>query len=351
MSRLERALNGVPRRPLALLLATLLAANAVAWLAAIGLATARPGTLALAGLAWILGARHAFDVDHIAAIDNVTRKLRHEGERPVAVGFFFALGHSSIVVALCAAVALGARGLAPRFSELSAFGGVFGTAVSAAFLTFIGLVNLRVLRQLVCAWRAQGRAGAPDGAHEQEIGALLDQRGLFARAFRFLLARVSRSWHMYPIGALFGLGFDTATEIAILGISAGLATTAAFPLWGILVFALLFTAGMTLIDSLDGVVMLRAYHWAIRDARRRLSFNAVITGMAACLATVIGALEWVQLLAARLGSDGPLRTWLGGLDFGAIGFAVVLAMLATWGIAAAWERMRLAPARRAELND
>jgi high-affinity nickel-transport protein len=327
MTRLERALHGIPRRPLGVLLLALLAANAAAWLGALALATLQAGVVGLAGLAWVLGARHAFDVDHIAAIDNVTRKLRHEGDRPVAVGFFFALGHSSVVVALCALIALGARGLAPRFGELSDFGGFFGTGVSAAFLTFIGLTNILVLRQLLRAASAQRRACAAP-AEEEHVGALLQQRGLFARAFSFLLRRVSRSWHMYPIGVLFGLGFDTATEIAILGISAGLATNAAFPLWGILVFALLFTAGMTLVDSLDGVLMLRAYHWAADDLRRRLRFNTIITAMAAGLATVIGSLEWVELLASRLRGAGALRAWLERLDYGVLGIAAVAAMLA-----------------------
>lgn len=343
MRQLDTLLQGIPRRPLAALLLTLLAFNLLSWLAAFGLASIQPGILGLAGLAWVFGARHAFDVDHIAAIDNVTRKLRQEGKRPVAAGFFFALGHSSIVVALSTAVALGARGIQTRFDGFSAFGSVFGTGVSAAFLTLIGLLNLVVLWQLVGAWQALSGGRDSSALQQKDINALLDRRGLFARLFRFLFRRVNHSWQMYPIGALFGLGFDTATEIAILGISATLASSADFPLWGIMIFPFLFTAGMTLLDSLDGLVMLRAYQWALTDALRRLYFNVVITAMAVATALMIGTLEWLQLLGPRLGAEGVFWRWLDGLDFGMVGVAVVLLMLLTWALAIAYYRLRIAP--------
>jgi high-affinity nickel-transport protein len=350
MNYLEQALHGIPRRPLAVLLLTLLAANVVSWLAAFGLAAIQPGILGLAGLAWVFGARHAFDVDHVAAIDNVTRKLRQEGRRPVAVGFFFALGHSTVVIALSAVIALGARGFKSQFGEFSKFGGIFGTGVSATFLTLIGLINLVVLWQMVKVYRDYRRGHGTQVLREENIDALLDQRGFFAGIFRFLFRRVSRSWHMYPFGVLFGLGFDTATEIAILGISATLATTSTFPLWGIMIFPFLFTAGMTLMDSLDGLVMLRAYHWALSDALRRLYFNTIITAMAVCVALLIGTLEWLQILSPGLGGKGPFWAWLDDLDFGTIGFAVVLIMLATWALSIAYYRLRVAPRAALESN-
>lgn len=343
MKELDRILQGVPRKPLKRLLLILLAFNLLSWLGTFGLATVEPGILGLAGLAWIFGARHAFDVDHIAAIDNVTRKLRHEGKRPVGVGFFFALGHSSVVIALSAVIALGARGLHTRFGDLSQFGSLFGTGVSAAFLTLIGLINLAVLWQLLRAYRAYRQGGGAQALRGEDIDTLLERRGLFARAFRFLFRQVGHSWHMYPLGVLFGLGFDTATEIAILGISATLATTSDFPLWGIVIFPLLFTAGMTLMDSLDGLVMLRAYHWALSDAVRRLYFNTIITAMAVGTALVIGTLEWLQLLGPHLSLTGAFRGWLDGLDFGTIGIAVVVLMFATWALAIAYYRVRVAP--------
>ncbi len=347
MRAIDRVLQGIPRRPLALLLLGLLALNALSWAAALGLARLQSGILALAELAWVFGARHAFDADHIAAIDNVTRKLRQQGKRPVTVGFFFALGHSTIVIALSAVVALMGRGLETQFGRFSAFGGVFGTSVSAAFLTLIGLVNLFVLWQLVQAWRdhRHGRHGA---LREADLNLLLDRRGFFANLFSFLFRRVNHGWQMYPIGLLFGLGFDTATEIAILGISGTLATHADFPFWGIMIFPFLFTAGMTLLDSLDGLAMLRAYHWAMSDALRRLYFNTIITAMAVGLALIIGTLEWLQLLGPRLGGQGPFWAWLDGLDFGTIGFAVVLAMLATWAVSIAYYRLRVAPTEKTD---
>ncbi|AOU97385.1 hypothetical protein BI364_04730 [Acidihalobacter yilgarnensis] len=341
MKLIGQALHGIPRRPLAALLAVLAACNLLTWLGAFELAAVQPGIHALAGLAWIFGARHAFDVDHIAAIDNVTRKLRQEGRRPVAVGFFFALGHSSVVVALSAAIALGARGAEGDFGMLKHFGSLFGTGVSAAFLTLIGLLNLAVLLPLLRRCRAH-RRGDAGPLREEEIEDLLDRRGLFARGFRFLNRRIDRSWKMYPLGVLFGLGFDTATEVAILGLSATLATHAGMPLWGIMIFPFLFTAGMTLMDSLDGLIMLRAYHWALSDAVRRLYFNTLITAMAVGTALLIGTLEWLQLLAPHLGR-GVAPRWLLNLDFGTLGLAVVAAMLAVWALAFAHYRLRVAP--------
>ncbi|AOV17443.1 hypothetical protein BJI67_10565 [Acidihalobacter aeolianus] len=343
MNKLDRLLEGIPRHTLGILLLTLLALNVLAWLAAFGLATIQPDILALSLLAWGFGLRHAFDVDHIAAIDNVTRKLRQEGKRPVAVGFFFALGHSTIVIALSAVIALAGHGLKADFGSLSTFGNLFGTTVSAGFLTLIGLINLVVLWQLVKAWRDYRRGRDTRALRDENINALLDQRGFFYRAFRFLFRRVSRSWHMYPIGVLFGLGFDTATEVAVLGISGTLAAKIDFPFWGIMIFPFLFTAGMTLMDSLDGMVMLRAYHWALSDALRRLYFNTIITGMALGLALIIGTLEWLQVLDMRIGSQGTFWNWVNSLDFGAIGLGAVAIMLLTWVLSVAYYRLRIAP--------
>lgn len=343
MNMLEHALHGIPRKPLMVLAGTLLGLNLVSWLGAFGLATLQPDILGLAGLAWAFGARHAFDVDHIAAIDNVTRKLRHEGKQPVGVGFFFALGHSTVVVALSAVVALGARGIKREFGDFSHYGGVFGTTISALFLTVIGILNLLVLLQLIKAYRNYRHGRITGALCEEAIEDLLAQRGLLARGFRFLFRHISSSWHMYPLGILFGLGFDTATEIAILGLSATLATTAEFPLWGIMIFPLLFTAGMTLMDSIDGLVMLRAYHWALSDALRRLYFNTLITGMAVGVALIVGTLEWLQVLGPKLGGNNGFWRWLDSLDFGTVGFTVVLLMLGSWAAAIAFYRWRIAP--------
>lgn len=335
MNHLARALRGIPRRPLKLLLCTLVAGNIIAWLAAVGLAVNQTGILALASLAWILGIRHAFDVDHIAAIDNVTRKLHHSGQRPVAVGFFFALGHSTIVVVLSVVIVLGVQGLQAPILSLGHVGALFGTGLSASFLTVIGGVNVVVLWHLIKVYRDHHRAGDDDASpNAGAVDALLDQRGVLARALRFLFRRVDRSWHMFPVGLCFGLGFDTATEIAILGIAAELGSGAErLSLLGIMVFPFLFTAGMTLMDSLDGLIMLRAYQWAVSDGRRRLHFNILITGIAVIAALMIAALEWLQLAGLRWGSASVFWNRLEGLDFSVIGIAVVAVMLATWAIA------------------
>jgi len=343
MNMMERALHGIPRKRLMVLVSILLGVNLLSWLGAFGLEMLQPGILGLAGLAWVFGARNAFDADHIAAIDNVTRKLRHEGKQSIGVGFFFALGHSTIVIILSAAIVLGARGIKDEFGDLSHFGGVVGTTISALFLTVIGILNLLILLQLFKVYRNYRRGPITGALGEDAIEDLLAKRGMMARGFRFLFRRIRRSGHMYPLGILFGLGFDTATEIAVLGLSATLATTAEFPLWGIMVFPLLFTAGMTLMDSIDGLVMFRAYHWALSDVLRRLYFNITITGMAVGVALIIGTLEWLQLVELKLEVDSGFWRWLGSLDFGVVGFAVVLLMLGIWAVAVVLYRWRSTP--------
>ncbi len=339
-------LQGIPRRPLTLLLLTLLLFNVVAWFATFGLDSLRPGIFALAGLAWFFGARHAFDIDHIAAIDNVTRKLRQEGRHPVGVGFFFALGHSTIVIALTAAIALGIHGLkGDELHALAKFGSIFGTGISAAFLMFIGIINLIVLLQLIKALRDYLQGHDVPALKEANINALLGQRGFFYRAFHFLFLRVNKSWHMYPVGILFGLGFDTATEVAIIAITATLASTSHMPVWGIMIFPFLFTAGMTLMDSLDGLVMLRAYHWALSDGLRRLYFNTTITAMAVIIALGVGTLEWLQIVGVRLGltDHGGFWHWIEGVNFSLLGIAAVIIMLFTWAISVVYYRWRIMP--------
>ncbi len=346
MKYISFILQGIPRRPLIVLLLTLLMFNVLAWFATLSLDSLQPGIFALAGLAWFFGARHAFDIDHIAAIDNVTRKLRQEGKRPVGVGFFFALGHSTIVIALTAVIAFGVHGLkSGKFQAISQFGSIFGTGVSAAFLTFIGIINLVVLWQLIKAWQDHRQGRDVPALKEENINALLEKRGFFARIFHFLFRRVDQSWHMYPIGILFGLGFDTATEVAIIAITAKLASTSHMPVWGIMIFPFLFTAGMTLMDSLDGLVMLRAYHWALSDGLRRLYFNTTITAMAVIIALGIGTLEWLQIVGAHLGltNHGGFWGWVEGVDFGVLGISAVIVMIVTWAFAIAYYRWRIVP--------
>jgi high-affinity nickel-transport protein len=307
--------------------------NVVAWAGALGLRTLDAATLGMAILAYFLGLRHAFDADHIASIDNVTRKLRQDGQRPAAVGLFFSLGHSTVVVLLSLGVVLFARAASSRMADVTRFGNTFGVMISAAFLTLIGLVNLYIFVKL---WQmlARHRRGDSSVASDAQINDLLEQRGLLARIFRWIYRHIDRSWHMYPVGFLFGLGFDTATEIAIIGISAAMARRGGLPLWGVMVFPLLFTAGMTLMDTADGLAMLKIYDWAMMDHMRKLLFNTAITGLGVLVALVIGTIEWLQLLWIEEGWHGGFGAILQALDFSAVGGIVVVLMILVW--LAAW---------------
>ncbi|MGA8034175.1 MAG: HoxN/HupN/NixA family nickel/cobalt transporter [Casimicrobiaceae bacterium] len=315
--------------------------NLLAWLSLWNVAGHDPALLGLGAMAYFLGLRHAFDADHIAAIDNVSRKLRHDGKHPVATGLYFSLGHSTVVIVLSLAVALAARQTETHLPALRSAGGLIGMSVSALFLTIIGLVNLRILLQLLRALQQSREGLAPMPA--ETIDQLLAQRGFMSRMFRRIQGRIHSSWQMYLIGLLFGLGFDTATEIAILGLSARLAQHGEVSLLAVMTFPLLFTAGMSLMDTLDGVVMLRIYDWAMADALRKLLFNTVVTGLGVMVALVVGGIEWLQLLAGGLGWQGWPWQALEHLDFGTLGILLTVLMVASWGAAAFYYRRALQP--------
>ena len=276
----------------------LLLFNAAAWIWAVLAFRHYPLLLGTALLAYSLGLRHAVDADHIAAIDNVTRKLMQEGKRPVAVGFMFSLGHSTVVLLGSAAIAATALALQHRMDAARHIGGVIGTLVSTLFLFGIAIVNLIVLRSIYRAFE-RVRGGAP--YVEEDFDLLLADRGFLARLFRPMFAIITRSWHMYPLGVLFGLGFDTATEIGLLGISAAEASKG-LPLWSILVFPALFAAGMSLIDTTDNILMLGAYGWAFVKPVRKLYYNMTITLVSVVVALVVGGIEALGLLAGQFGS-------------------------------------------------
>jgi high-affinity nickel-transport protein len=319
--------RGLERRALTATGLTLLALHLVAWGWLLALLPGHPALLGIGALAYFLGLRHAFDADHIAAIDNVTRKLRQDGQRPVAVGLFFSLGHSAVVLLLSVVVAWLARDAQALIHGAGAVGGWIGTVVSAGFLTLIGLVNLVIFRRLLRLFLAHRRGEAVSTA---AVDALLAQRGGMSRLFRAVYARIRASWQMLPLGFLFGLGFDTATEVAVLGLSAALAQHSHFPVWGVLVFPLLFAAGMSLMDTLDGLAMLKVYDWAMQDAARKLGFNVVITGLSVLVALTIGSVEWLQLLGEHAALSGGVWAWLGALDFSTLGLAATALMLAAW---------------------
>jgi high-affinity nickel-transport protein len=272
----------------------LLLFNAGAWLWAVLAFRHYPLLLGTAFLAYSFGLRHAVDADHIAAIDNVTRKLMQEGKRPVAVGLMVSLGHSTVVVLGSLAIAATALMLQQHVDHFRNIGGLIGTLVSSVFLLAIALANLIILRS-VCATFARVRRGEP--YEDEDLDLLLANRGFLARIFRPVFAMIRRSWHMYPLGVLFGLGFDTATEIGLLGISAAEASRG-LPLVSILVFPALFAAGMSLIDTTDNVLMLGAYGWAYVKPIRKLYYNITITSVSVLVALIVGGIEALGLLGA-----------------------------------------------------
>ncbi|MES2390516.1 MAG: HoxN/HupN/NixA family nickel/cobalt transporter [Acidobacteriota bacterium] len=317
----------------------LLVFNVAVWLWAIIAFHPHPVLLGTAFLAYSFGLRHAVDADHIAAIDNVTRKLMQEGKRPVAVGFMFSLGHSTIVVIGAVGIAAAARALQHRMDSLRDIGSLVGTIVSTVFLLGIALVNLFVLRSILQAF-ARVRRGEP--YVEEDFDLLLGSRGLLARLFRPMFRIIRRSWHMYPLGVLFGLGFDTATEIGVLGLSATSAS-AGLSLWTILIFPALFAAGMSLIDTTDNILMLGAYGWAFVKPVRKLYYNITITSVSVIVALAVGGIEALGLLAGRMHLTGGIWSIVGRLNdnFGTLGYCIIGLFVVSWIVSIAiykWRR-------------
>ncbi|BCJ30402.1 HoxN/HupN/NixA family nickel/cobalt transporter [Actinocatenispora sera] len=282
--------------------------------------------------AYTLGMRHAFDADHIAAIDNTTRKLMGDGQRPVSVGFWFSLGHSSVVFGLCALLGFGVRTLAGQVendsSTLQTVTGLIGTLVSGVFLVIIAVLNLAVLTRIAKVFRRM-RSGHFD---EAELEEQLDKRGFVNRILGGATRAVRKPWHMYPIGLLFGLGFDTATEVSLLVLAGG-AAAFALPWYAILTLPILFAAGMSLLDSIDGSFMNFAYGWAFAKPVRKVYYNLTITALSVAVALIIGVIELLSVLAEKLSiSTGPLA-WIAGLDLNYVGFVIVGLFVVIWGIA------------------
>jgi nickel/cobalt transporter (NiCoT) family protein len=318
----------------------LIGANIAAWAWALIAFHSYPVLLGTAALAYAFGLRHAFDADHIAAIDNVTRKLMQEGKRPVGVGLFFSLGHSTVVVALSIAIAAAATTLQSRFGEFTRFGGVVGTLVSAAFLFVIAAANVVVLISIYRTFQTVKNGGK---FVEEDLDLMLAGRGLMVRMFRRFFRLIERSWQMFPLGVLFGLGFDTATEVGLLGMSATQAAQG-LPIWSILVFPALFTAGMTLMDTTDSVLMLGAYGWAFAKPMRKLYYNLTITAVSVVVAVVVGGLETLNLIGAQLGLIDGGGFWgaIGAINdnFGALGYLIVGIFVVAWLAAIAIYRVK-----------
>jgi nickel/cobalt transporter (NiCoT) family protein len=327
----------------------LIAANIAGWAWALLAFHGHPLLLGTAFLAYSFGLRHAFDADHIAAIDNVTRKMMQEGRRPVSVGFFFSLGHSTVVVALAVALALSAVALQGHVGALKDVGGLISTSVSSLFLFAIAAANIVVLVEVYRAFRHVKQGGRLDAA---DVDELLGKRGLLGRLFRPLYRLIGRSWHMYPLGFLFGLGFDTASEVGLLGISAAQAAQG-LSLWSVLVFPALFAAGMSLMDTTDSTLMVGAYGWAFVKPLRKLYYNMTITFVSVVAALAVGGIEALGLVGGKLALQGSFWGFIGALNdnFGALGYAIVALFVVSWLVslliykARGYERLEAATTR------
>ncbi|MGA8656957.1 MAG: HoxN/HupN/NixA family nickel/cobalt transporter [Chthoniobacterales bacterium] len=301
--------------------------NIGAWIWAMLAFHDKPLLLGTALLAYTFGLRHAVDADHIAAIDNVTRKLMQEGRRPASVGFFFSLGHSTIVVIASLIVYATASAVEKQMDVVKEIGAAVGTSISAFFLISIALINIVILRGV---WNTFRMARTEGGYTDQSPDALLGG-GFFSRIFRPLFRMLSSPWQMYPIGLLFGLGFDTATEVALLGMSAA-AAAKGLSVEAMAVFPTLFTAGMTLIDTTDGILMVGAYGWAFVKPIRKLYYNLTITFVSVVVALLIGGIEAIGLLRDRLNLSGGVWDFVGSLNnnFGTLGFVIIAVFVLSW---------------------
>ncbi|CAB4370483.1 MAG: HoxN/HupN/NixA family nickel/cobalt transporter [Actinobacteria bacterium] len=285
-----------------------------------------------AALAYVLGMRHAFDADHISAIDNTTRKLMSEGQRPLAVGFFFSLGHSSVVFALALLLNFGIKALGGQLkdedSALHHYTGLIGLTVSGTFLMLIAILNLVILVSIVGVF-IQMRKGTYS---DEELEKHLNSRGLLMRFFGPIARRIDKSWKMYPLGILFGLGFDTATEIGLL-VLAGSSVVAGLPWWAIISLPLFFAGGMSLLDTIDGSFMNFAYGWAFSKPVRKVYYNIIITGLSVAVALFVGGLEICQVIAGQLNLTGGFWDYALAFNLNSAGYFIVGAFVVVWSVA------------------
>jgi nickel/cobalt transporter (NiCoT) family protein len=294
------------------------------WGLLLAVAAGRPTILALGGLAYTFGLRHAFDADHIAAIDNTTRKLLQDGRKPVGVGFFFSLGHSTVVFLVAAALGLTVKWVVD--GQMRTTGGIVGTIVSGGFLLLVGLLNLLILAGIVRVYRKL-KSGDYD---EESLELDLSAGGFMSRIFGRLFRVISHSWQMYPIGFLFGLGFDTATEVAILAISAGAAANG-LPFVAVIALPLIFAAGMSLMDTADGAFMAKAYSWAFTSPIRKVFYNLTMTSLSVFVALFVGAIEIIQALIQAFDLKGGVFGAIASFNLvGRAGYFIVAAFVLAW---------------------
>jgi high-affinity nickel-transport protein len=337
-----RALERDEWRRLGGFTAAVVALHAVGWGLFVSYSHDYPALAGLGTLAYMFGLRHAFDADHIAAIDNTTRKLLQQGGRPLGVGFFFSLGHATIVFGLAAALAIGARTVAEHIPFMQSYGGTVGAGVSGTFLWIIGILNLIVLLDILRIYGGLKRGEFDEDRLEETLA----HRGFASRFFmgRFL-GLVTKSWHMYPLGVLFGLGFDTATEIGLLAMAAGVASNDV-PFLAVLSLPILFAAGMSLMDTADGAFMSHAYGWAFSNPIRKVYYNITVTSLSVAVALAVGSVQLLQLFATRFGLD-----WVGVLDVEYLGYVVVGLFVLAWATSVAiWKARRIEQRWRAYVD-
>jgi len=297
-----------------------------------------PPLVGLGLVAYMFGLRHAFDADHIAAIDDTVRYMLQKGKKPLGLGFFFSLGHSTIVLCLAVAIAFAATAVRQELPQLKNIGGIIGAGVSGAFLWIIGVLNLLVLLDILGVWK-KAKSGAHDHKHLEE---LLLRRGLINRLFGGRFQKfLNHTWQMYPLGLLFGLGFDTASEVGLLAMTAG-ASAGNLPIPAVLCLPILFATGMCLMDTTDGVLMSKAYGWAFLNPLRKIFYNITTISLSIVVALVIGTIELLQVLASMLGLEGPFWDFVAELDFGLLGYVIVGLFLLAWGVSVAlWKFGRI----------
>lgn len=305
--------------------------HVVGWTLYLHYAADFPALVGLGFVAYMFGLRHAFDADHIAAIDDTVRYMLQKGRRPLGIGFFFSLGHSTIVLCLAVGIAFAAVAVKQQLPELRNIGGILGATVSGTFLWIIGVLNILVLMDILGVWK-KAKSGTHDHQHLEE---LLLRRGLINRLFGGRVQKfLNHSWQMYPLGLLFGLGFDTASEVGLLAMTAG-ASAGNLPIPAVLCLPILFAAGMSLMDTTDGVLMSKAYNWAFVNPLRKIFYNITTTSLSIAVALVIGTIELMQVLTTMLGLHGKFFDFIAGLDFGLLGYIIVGLFLAAWGLSVA----------------
>ena len=287
-------------------------------------------------VAYVFGLRHGVDADHIAAIDNTTRKLMQEGKRPYTVGLWFSLGHSTVVVALIIALIFATRAVTTSIPALQSAGAVVGTLVSGSFLWIIGFINAVIVIGIYKIFQTlkQGKL------NQEELDRLLENRGFMNRFFRPLFKVINKPWHIYPVGVLFGLGFDTASEVALIAISVGIGVSTSIPLYYILILPLLFTCGMVTIDTADGVAMRVAYGWAFLNPVRKIYYNLTVTVISVLVAWAIGTIELLQVLSTELNLSGIFWSWLNTINFEMIGFGIIGIFIMSWLVSFGYWRVK-----------